>query len=732
MSTSTWQTSANPTPSSAAKAELLRRAWRRGQTPPPRLSVPAWADRYRFLAREAGSNSGRWRTSRVEIARGPMMAVTEPGVRTLTAMSCTQLLKTSLLENIWGYFTHLDPCPILLVQPKDESAEAFSKERIIPMVRATPVLRQLISPNRRRRSEGQGEGPQQPENTLTFFRYPGGFLALVGAGSPDNLARRPIRVAMYDETDKYVVTREGDPFTLGDERLATFGVNALSVRACSPTVEDESRIAASYADSDQRLASVACPHCRHRQFLDFFRHVRWDKAEDGTHDVRSARIYCEACGTGWSEGDRLAALQSIRWHQTRPFTCCGERHSPLSAYQASWQGTRPGAGEAASPVDRVWDWWESDRWAVYRVKCPTCGKWGVDNAHAGFQASKLYSPWDADRPDRIAAKYLNALGDEEKLQAWWNTQMGLPYRRKVGKEVREDVLLERRENYGAEVPDGVAVITVGGDMQGDRGEFEVVGWGRDEESWQLDYKVIAGDPDSPEFWAEVDALLLRRWKRADGREFAVEAACIDSGGHHTQAVYSFCRPRVGRRVFAIKGASEQSGQRSPVWPTEAVKQRKSRAPRRFKPVIIGTNAAKDRIAERLSRTAPGPGYMHFPHDRDAAYFAQLTAERQVVREARGRKYRIWEPRPGRANEALDCRVYAYAALCGLLHRGFQLNRRADEVGAPRRDPEAEAAELEAAHAVEAAPPAPEPPAPVRKRVPPPRPRGSSFVNGWRR
>ncbi|NHB95960.1 phage terminase large subunit family protein [Photorhabdus stackebrandtii] len=39
---------------------------------------------------------------------------------------------------------------------------------------------------------------------------------------------------------------------------------------CSPTVEDESWIAASYEDSDQCRTSIACPHCSHRQFLDFF------------------------------------------------------------------------------------------------------------------------------------------------------------------------------------------------------------------------------------------------------------------------------------------------------------------------------------------------------------------------------------------------------------------------------------------------------------------------------
>lgn len=645
--------------------------------PPPRISVPEWADEYRRLAKEAGSTSGRWRTSKVEVARGPMLAVTEPGVHVITAMVSTQLLKTSLLENVFGYFAHLDPCPMLLVQPKEEAAQAFSKERIGPLIKATPALRKLVGTSKTRNAE----------ETLTYKAFPGGFLALVGAGSPDNLARRPVRVAMFDEVDKYPITREGDAITLGDERMATF-VNWLSVRACSPTVEDESRIAASEAEGDQRRASVACPHCGHRQFLDFWKHVQWDKETDAkgnvvAHRPDTAQVYCEACGAGWSEGDRLRALEaSTRWHQTRPFTCCGHRVVPLQAYQEAWKDCYegdPDEGKNSAAVASVWDWWAGPRHAVYRARCPECGGWPVDNEHASFQASKLYSPWPKDRPAKVAAKWLAAKSSEDLKQAWWNTQLGLPYSRKAGREVDLDILLSRREVYAADVPDGVAALTAGIDTQDDRVEVEIVGWGRDEESWSVAYEVFDGDPELPDFWARVDEFLKRQWFRADGRPFVAEAVCVDSGGHHTQAVYEFCKARAGRNVFAIKGASERSGQRSPVWPPMA-KARRSKSSG-YRPVIIGTNAAKDRVSERLKIERPGAGYMHFPDFWDAHRFAQLTAERLVPVTIAGRTYRKWEPKPGRANEALDCRVYAYAALCGLLHRGLKLNRKADHVGA---------------------------------------------------
>jgi phage terminase large subunit GpA-like protein len=589
-----------------------------------------------------------------------MLAVTEPGVHVITAMVGTQILKTSLLENVFGYHAHLDPCPALLVQPKDEAAEQFSKERITPMIRATPVLRQLVGTTRMRSGD----------ESLTYKPFPGGFLALVGAGSPDNLARRPVRIVMYDEVDKYTATREGDPIALGDERCATF-VNWLSLRVCSPTIEDESRIAASYADSDRRKASVECPHCQHRQFLDFFKHVNWDK-DGNVHRPKTARVSCESCGTIWSEGERLRSLQTIRWHQTKPFLCCDVRHVPLDLYDVAWQG------QEAEPVVKIWDWWAAERHAIYRVKCPLCDKWGVDNEHAGFQCSKLYSPWPKDSPASIAEKWLAAKDEEGKKQAWWNTQLGLPFKIRATRELEIDALAARGEQWPAEVPDGVAVITAGVDVQDYRLEVEVTGWGRDEESWSLAYEVFEGSPSTPDPWKKLDDFLKKIWKRADGRQYAVEGVCIDSGGHHTQRVYEFCRARLGRRIWAIKGESARGGERNPVWPTRKVNRRSKQG---FRPFVIGVNAAKDLIHANLHKEVVGPGFMHFKADRDVSYYMQLTAERVVVKVVGGKKFRVWEQIPGRANEAFDCRVYSYAALCGLIYNGLRLNQRCDEIAA---------------------------------------------------
>lgn len=642
------------------------------------MTVPDWADNFRKLAKSAGSTSGQWKTNTVEIARGPMLAVTEPGVHVITGMVCTQLMKTALIENTVGYFMHLDPCPQLLVQPKDEAVEAFSKERIGPLIKATPVLRKLVGSKKTRSSE----------ETLTYKAYPGGFLAMVGAGSPDNLARRPVRNTYYDEVDKYVVTREGDAIGLGDERQATFP-QYLSLRVCSPTIEGESRIHTSYLDGDQRQASVECPACGHRNFLEFFRNVDWDKDYNDqgvviAHHPKTAAILCEGCGVPWSEGQRLKAVSgttaTVRWHQTKPFYCCGKHHEPLADYEAAWKA--PEEQRPADPVAHVWDWWAGDRWAVYRARCPDCGTWPVDNEHASFTAGKVFSPWPKDAPPKQAKKWLDMKDDPDQRVIFDNTQRGQPHRRALSKNLTAETLAARAETWAADVPDGVGIITVGLDTQDDRVEMEFVGWGRNEESWSLAYVVIDGDTSQLETWERVDQQLLRTFRRADGRPFTVSAACVDSGGHRTNEVYAFAKARLGRHVWAIKGASERGGKRAPVWPTVKPTNRKKS---QFRPVSIGTNAAKDTLRGRLGVETPGPGYMHFDARRELAWYEQLIIEQLKMKIQAGVRITFWDCPKGKANEGTDCRIYAYAALQGLIHFGMRLNEEVEAASERYRD-----------------------------------------------
>ncbi|MDE9477035.1 phage terminase large subunit family protein [Xenorhabdus bovienii] len=592
--------------------------------PPEPLSLSQWANTYAVLSKETSAQTGRFRSFAYQ--DGIMDAITDPTVTQVSVMKSARVGYTKILDHVIAYYLSHDPSPILVVQPREEDAEDYSKTEIAPMLRDTPVLAEITG-------DSKAKDSNLTIRKKTFSN--GANLTLIGANSPGGFRRITCRIILFDEVDGYPsggAGAEGDQISLGIKRSETFW-NRKIVIGSTPTVRGTSRIEKSFEESDQRYYYVPCPHCNEYQVLEWGGPdtpygMKWEKDEDGVGISDSAYYVCRHNGCVIQHSEKTWMVQNGEWRATKPF-----------------------------------------------------------NGHAGFHIWAGYSLFSNAAWKYLVAEWLRVKDDPLLRQTFINLVLGETYEDRGEKALSERKLLERCEVWAAEVPDGVAVITAGIDTQGDRFEIEVVGWGRSEESWSIAYDVIEGDLETDEPWARLDAYLKQIWRRGDGRGFTIIAACMDSGGHHTQKVYGFARERLGRRIWAIKGESARGGKRSPVWPT---KRLNSRSKSSFKPIIIGVNAAKDTVRGRLhiepaEGDMPSPSYMHFPVDRDLHYFSQLLAERSVIKLSGGQQYRVWEQIPGRANEALDCRVYSYAALCGLIYMGLKLNALADNiVGNPDR------------------------------------------------
>jgi phage terminase large subunit GpA-like protein len=302
------------------------------------------------------------------------------------------------------------------------------------------------------------------------------------------------------------------------------------------------------------------------------------------------------------------------------------------------------------------------------------GRWIADNPASSIPGFWLPKQYTIQGPTwgQLAEEFLEAQKNPETLKAFYNTVLAETYEEKHETKIDEQALASRVESFGPAVPEQVAVLTAGVDVQGNRLEVEIVGWGRDEESWSIAHKVITGNPERPEVWAELDAMLQDRYENELGIELPIKATCIDSSDN-TTAVYRYTRERLNRKIYAIKG---RDGYR-PIWPKK-VSRGKNNSP----VFILGVDAAKDNIYERLKLEQPGPGYCHFPNDRDIEYFEQLTAERKYARYHNGFKSFQWKKSPGARNEALDIRVYAYAALHSqYMGSSFNLNREAERMAA---------------------------------------------------
>ncbi len=580
--------------------------------PPPKLTVSEWADERRMLPRSA-AEPGRWRTSRTPYLRAVMDACADPTVKKVVLMFASQTGKTECLLNIAGYFVDYDPAAMLMVQPTVEMAESFSKERLAPMLTDTPTLATKVADPRSRDSN----------NTILRKEYPGGFVVLIGANAPAGLASRPIRVVLADEVDRYPVSAgtEGDPLSLAEKRQTTFW-NSLTIVTSTPTVKGESRIEAEYTNSTREEWCVPCPSC--------------------------------------------GEMQPYEWGRLI-FPSEGDAPSPQPPLRQSSGCTPPGEGvDIARPADAPemvcracgclhgeWEWKAGEGQWVARAESEV----------RGFHLNALASPWLSW--GELVKEFLDAKRKgPEVLKTFINTRLAECWE-EAGETLDEELLSARRHYYNCDVPDSVNWLTCGVDVQKDRLELEVVGWGPGKESWGIEYLMIPGDPQQAAVWNQLDMLLQSTYKRADGRVLPISCTAIDSG-YATSSVYAFTKLRAVRYVFAVKG---MGGPGLPVvgaWRRQGKNKDVAVFP-------VGTDASKDLILTRLTVNDEGPGYCHFPREDTSSggrlrgyggeYFRGLMAERRVERKSMGRIYHTWVKKTGGArNEPLDCRVYATAAL----------------------------------------------------------------------
>ena len=553
-----------------------------------------------------------------------MDALNDPRVTEIVIMCAAQLGKSETLNNIIGYYIDSDPCPILMLQPTVEMAQAYSKDRIAAgLIRSTPCLQNKVKDPRSRDSG----------NTTLHKVFPGGALTLVGANSPAGLASRPIRVVLCDEVDRYPSSAgsEGDPIQLARKRTATFW-NRKIVMVSTPTNKDASRIEEAYEKSDKRKFYVPCKHCDKRQLL------RWGNVRWTDDNPESAMYECSDCHVLWSENDRRWSIRRGEWVAEEPFK-------------------------------------------------------GI----AGFWISALYSPW-TPLADGVR-EFLSVRKSPEQLRVWVNTYLGETWE-DAGETLDDMALAERREDFGEFLPEEVMLLTCGVDVQQDRLEVQITGWGVDDETWVVEYRSLYGDPSDPKTWENLSSVLFRVFETHDGRQLGLRAICIDSGGSHTQTVYKYCKANAGRRVFAIKGVG---GERPLV--TKPSKNNSVKCPL----FPVGVDNAKDLLMSRLRVTEPGAGYVHFSEALNDEYFKMLTAEKVVLKYNKGfakRTYVKIRPR----NEALDCFVYSIAAYAIL---NVDVNSMARRVEYERNEPEDD---------VKSAPSKPKKPFV---------PRSKGFLNSWR-
>lgn len=468
-------------------------------------------------------------------------------------------------------------------------------------------IQPLIDESPRIRQKVSEIKSKDSSNTVQQKDFPGGTLVMTGANSAAGLRSMPARFIMLDEVDAYPrdVEGEGDPISLVLARSRTFS-RRKAFLVSTPTTDGLSKIDEEFRNSDQRFFFVPCPHCQHKQKL-VFDNLQWTAGKPET-----VLYYCEECGTGIEERFKTKMLNEGEWRA--------------------------------------------------QAKSETIG----------FHINSLYSPlgWFSWRD--IAREYEDAKTEQEKekkttkMKTFVNTILGETYR-ELGDAPEWKRLYLQREGYKiGVVPNKVYFLTAGADVQKDRIEIEIVGWGRNKESWSVDYQIFRGDTSDEKVWNEFkDFLNSKTFPKQSGGELPIRMTAIDSG-YNTQHVYNFVRQFAPTKVAAVKG-NESLQMIVGIPKVVDARSAKGKVFRRaVKLWSVGVSVVKTELYGWLKYDPPigteefPTGFCHFP-EYDEEFFKQLTSEKIVVKHNRKGFTTMDFVKDRERNEALDCRVYARAA-----------------------------------------------------------------------
>jgi phage terminase large subunit GpA-like protein len=604
-----------------ANIELYNQAIQKGFRPDPLMTFSQWAEKY-FILPPGSAVPGLIQLDRTPYLRQILddLSWTSP-VREQVVIKGTQLGLTTVSDIVLQVTVDLFPAPVLMLFGSDAMGDEHVKTRVEPSLETNPRLKGKVSDAFDKRGK----------TTRRLKVFPGGSLKFAGGATGKSFRMYSAAIVIIDDVDALKMdiggtaekTGEGNPLKLAKSRTDARGGKYKLYFSGTPTDTDTSLIFNAWRDTDQQFFYVPCPECNHYQIIDFFR-IKYTADRRTLKSVEG--LECEAC-------KKIIPEQKKTWMVTR----------------GQWRSTKD------SP----------------------------NNLKVGRSISSAYSLlgftwWD------MCAEWLDAMdvkdrGDLTLMSHFYNTRLALPWDATPGEKVEHSALFNRRETYDL-VPDPVAVVTAGIDVQINRLEVTVLGFS-EFERWGIQHKIIGGDPKikygvKGSVWNDLETYLNQTFENDDSTKMPINLSCIDTGNWTNEVMHFLNKPQIKARrwkIYGIKGASTPGKQLVSNPNKEGV-------------FLLGTDQAKENIFYQLQTRKPGPGFIHFNESFGEEYFKQLTVEELRHKFVNGHKVRYWYCPKHARNEALDCTVYALAA-CHILNPDYEavIKNRKAALDTPKRN-----------------------------------------------
>jgi phage terminase large subunit GpA-like protein len=519
-----------------------------------------------------------------------------PQNRKIIYKIASRLTKTTTILAAIGYFIIESPRRIGVMWPKIGDGEVWSKKQLVgELIDPNPIFNEVLQ---------DGRGRRMSNNTILNKSFPGGYMSIFGANVPGDLRRFKGNFLYADEIDAIAVseTDEGDQLKQFSVRGSEYP-DTIEVLSSYPSLKGASHISDEYDRSDRRVWMNPCLSCG-QDWIMHRKHLRYDISEP-----ENAKIECPNCLSLHDDKARYEMSRQGRWVATLPF-----------------------------------------------------------NGVAGFHCNAMLWPHEMDKKkypggflhmlalEEIAAE--TADNPERARRVIVNTRDAETYESEVAHKPDHSALFLRREEYDPKImlPSGVLAIFFFVDLQVDRLELFIDGYGLQNQIWALDYQIIRGTPLAPPdqgAWAELDRILASgKYPHPSGRYLSISGGLIDCG-YKPDNVFAFTRTRALKGIFASRGATQLG---KPI-----IQRRYKKEGNPWARVWeIGTHEAKDILYQRLELdNASANGYQHFPKlgQFSEHYFSMLVAEDSIMKRASdGKFYRWFSCDDGVRNEALDGRI----------------------------------------------------------------------------
>ncbi|EME71398.1 terminase large subunit [Paramagnetospirillum caucaseum] len=595
------------------RAADIRRSATVALRPPQRMTVSQAAERYRRL-NNPGAYVGPWRNAEAPYLREPMDRCRSRAVEEVYIVAPSQTGKSEIMNNVIVHAIKIAPADILVIQPTKDSALDYAERRVEnQLLKHSPEVR-----NELRRDK------------VLSKTFRNGSMITLGWAVKGQLASRPVPIVIFDERDRMPddIGGEGDPATLGRQRKKQFGRNGKLIMVSSPSRDMQSGIVGHFYEGDQNIPFWPCPHCKAYFSPGFdadrhptMAHLHIPPGRD-PEDLRKhgASLVCPHCRALIAEIDKAWMLERLEYIP---------RGMSIGA-DGVITGDRP-------PQTISSFWWNG---FVGRGV-----SWG--------NLAALYV---------TAQRHFERTGDEAKLQAFWNTELGFPYRpvNDNAQPLEIRVLEGRRERDWAyrTVPAWVRFLVAAVDSQKHHFAVQVVGFDEHGASGLIDRYDLSQAADGAQIdpanvgahWDLLYPLVMRSsYPLAADPDMVMPIACtvFDTGGAagqedsgvHIQA-RNFARRLIHGperlepwRIMLVKGAAQRSWSMLPATPKQETDDDGRRRPDGVAVYTIGQHLLKNLIDNRLRLDPDAPSeqprpLMRFPATVPDGFFAELTAERK--------------------------------------------------------------------------------------------------------